>query len=186
MKIKFLLLIVLIHFDLSAQTGGIDGYDKEISLYRAKEFLMNKVLGVDSKVIKFEMDPLAPTSSGELTTLVYRCEEKNLSGLILGFYERRWNNEGVLFTGYSFKNLDRLQASLFLETIDNYLNEYSEYFRSDLDTNNIYFKFDDMTILIEGYVTRYKIRIFWNEFDAEWTFNAFNRTKKKFEKNFRN
>ena len=76
MKIKFLLLIVLIHFDLSAQTGGIDGYDKEISLYRAKEFLMNKVLGVDSKVIKFEMDPLAPTSSGELTTLVYKCEEK--------------------------------------------------------------------------------------------------------------
>ena len=113
-------------------------------------------------------------------------KKKKLSGLILGFYERRWNNEGVLFTGYSFKNLDRLQASLFLETIDNYLNEYSEYFRSDLDTNNIYFKFDDMTILIEGYVTRYKIRIFWNEFDAEWTFNAFNRTKKKFEKNFRN
>ena len=55
------------------------------------------------KLIKFDIDPLAAASSGELTSLVYGCDEKNLSGLVLGFYGSRWNDAGIVYQAYAFK-----------------------------------------------------------------------------------
>ena len=66
-------------------------YSKEIALYKAKTFVLNDVLGISKDIVQFYIDPLAAASSGELTTLVYRCEAKNKEGLILGFYGNRWN-----------------------------------------------------------------------------------------------
>ena len=42
-------------------------FSKEIALYNAKIFVLQQVLGVSSEVAKFEIDPLAAASSGELT-----------------------------------------------------------------------------------------------------------------------
>ena len=66
-------------------------FSKDVALFKAKEFVMEKIIGVDTELTKFEIDPLAASSSGQLTSLVYSCKEKNLSGLVLGFYGDRWN-----------------------------------------------------------------------------------------------
>jgi hypothetical protein len=43
-------------------------------------------LGSTNQVVPFEVIPLAAASSGELTTLLYKCDSKQKEGLILGFY----------------------------------------------------------------------------------------------------
>ena len=78
-------------------------FSKEITLYRAKSFLIEEVLGLSNNVVKYSIDPLAATKSGELTSLSYRCEDKKKEGLILGFYGNKWNKEGVLYQAYAFK-----------------------------------------------------------------------------------
>jgi hypothetical protein len=85
-------------------------FSKKVSLYKAKTYVMNEILGIEKKLTKFEIDPLAAASSGELTTLVYNCEEKKISGLVLGFYGDRWNDSGVSYQAYAFKNLTNEKA----------------------------------------------------------------------------
>jgi len=46
-------------------------FSKEISLFKAKKFLINNVLDIDNTNTQFEAIPLAAASSGELTTLFY-------------------------------------------------------------------------------------------------------------------
>ena len=63
--------------------------------------------------------------------------------------------------------------------IETALADYSKYLDKDHDNNNIYFSFDDLTILIFNQYTDTKLRIFWKEFDSEWLVNEFRKTKKK-------
>jgi hypothetical protein len=51
-------------------------YSKEISLYKAKSFVIKEILNTSEEVVRFEIDPLAASTSGELTSLVYKCEAK--------------------------------------------------------------------------------------------------------------
>lgn len=43
-------------------------WSKEISLYKAKAFVLNNVLDSTSDIVKFEVTPLTASNSGELTT----------------------------------------------------------------------------------------------------------------------
>lgn len=72
-------------------------YSKEIALYKAKSYVISDILGNSSKVVKFKIDPLAATATGELTSLVYNCEELSKEGLILGFYGDYWNDSGLVY-----------------------------------------------------------------------------------------
>jgi len=74
------------------------------------------------------------------------------------------------------------EALELLAKIDAVKDQYSDYLRSDLDNNNVFFEYDDMTFLIFIDYSGLTIRVFWNEFDAEWESVAFDRTKKRFEK----
>jgi hypothetical protein len=142
---------------------------------------MNDVIKVSTKPTKFEIDPLAAANSGELTSLMYSCEEQNLSGLVLGFFGNRWNDNGVLYQAYAFKNLNQRNALEILSILENMMDEHSRYLGSDSDTNNLTFKYNDMRFLLyrDGGT---KIRVFWNGFDAEWESTAFNRTRRRFER----
>lgn len=160
-------------------------YSKEISLYKAKEFVIDEILKESTDVVLFQIDPLAATTSGEITSLVYKCKTKNVEGLILGFYGNYWNKSGVVYQGYAFKNLPKNTAIQLLEKITNIMSEQSEYLGNDPDNNNVYFQFDDLTILIYKTSSESKMRIFWKEFDAEWTLLAFSKTKRRFEKSFK-
>lgn len=111
---KALFLIMLIRTLISySQTavkfGGlfVKEYNKEQALYLAKEFLMKEVIGVDTGIVKFKIDVLSGSTSGELTALVYICEQKKLQGLVLGFFGNKQTDAGVIYQEYSFKNINQ-------------------------------------------------------------------------------
>jgi hypothetical protein len=186
MKIKFFLLLLLFNYLASAQVpsnsllSSAKEYSKEISLYRAKAFVMSQVIDSPDQYVQFEMDPLAASSSGELTSLWYNCRQNKKEGLILGFYDDFWNDSGVDFKGYGFKNLPLDKALDLLTKTSDALEEYKQYLNTN-DDNNVCIKFDDITILLYKDVTT-KIRVFWKGYDAEWQPVAFRRTLKRFEK----
>lgn len=187
-KLSVVLLIVvnnLIYSQVKINSNNIwtaKEFSKEISLFKSKEFLFKNVLGSTNQVIPFEVIPLAAASSGELTTLLYKCDAKQKEGLILGFYGDYWNETGVLYQGYSFKNLEKEKAMEFLNKIVSSIEENKKFLNQSGDNNNIFFKYDDMDVLIWTNTGTYSIRIFWQGFDSTWEKTAFERSKRRFEK----
>lgn len=178
-----LLLVTFITSCIHAQVAvgkvySAKEFSKEIALYRAKEFLIEEVLGKSPGVIKYSIDPLAATKSGELTSLVYQCDEKKQEGLILGFFGDRWNEAGVVYQSFAFKHLPKVSAIEILTKLGDIIKENSKYLDADDDNNNIYFHYEDITFLIyrDGSV---KIRAFWMDYDAEWEMIAYKRTRRR-------
>jgi len=188
MRLKTFLLLVFISQYLTAQIPSdfffAKEYSKELTLYKAKAFVINEIIKDQTSIVKFEVDPLAAASSGELTTLVYKCDEKKLEGMVLGFYGVYWNNYGVVYQGYAFKNLPRNEAQSLMDKISSVIEDNKDYLKDNPDNNNIYFTFDDLTVLVY-YIADTKIRLFWRDFDADWNITAFTRTSKRFEKKLR-
>lgn len=157
-------------------------YSKEVSLYRAKAFVMRNVLGQTNDALKFEVDPLVASNSGELTTLVYKCDSKSKVGLLLGFNGMRWNEAGVVYQESSFRNLPIKEAEEFCEKIEISLKVNSDYLEKDYDNNNIYFTYSDISILMFKSGGGTKLRVFWNGYDAEWEYSSFTKTVKRLKK----
>ncbi len=184
MKLKLTLLYLLISHSIFGQISANSGiffakeFSKDIALYKAKSFVMNDVIGLSDKTIKFEIDPLAASVSGQLTSLVYVCSEKNLEGLIMGFYGERWNENGVVYQSYAFRNFSKSNAIELLNKIEKLINENSDYLSQNQDNNNLYFKYEDCLFLIYKDYNIIKIRAFWNNFDSDWEYSAFKRTKR--------
>lgn len=187
-KITFLSILLSVTFCYSQVKVNSNNiwtakeFSKEISLFKSKEFLFKNVLGSTNEVVPFEVIPLAAASSGELTTLLYKCVTKQKEGLILGFYGDYWNDAGVLYQGYSFKNLEKEKAMEFLNKIVTSIEENKKFLNESGDNNNIFFKYDDMDVLIWTNAGTYSIRIFWQGFDSTWEKTAFERSKRRFEK----
>lgn len=185
MKFKMLFFYLLLCQSIFGQVSTNSGiffakeFSKDIALYKAKSFVMNEVIGLSDKTIRFQIDPLAASMSGELTSLVYLCSEKNMEGLILGFYGDRWNENGVIYQSYAFRNFPKSNAIEMLNKIEKLINENSDYLSQDQDNNNIYFKYEDCIFLIYKNQNIIKIRVFWNNFDSDWENTAFKRTKKR-------
>ena len=190
MKKIFLLFLFITQFGI-AQYKALDFRDvwlakefsKEQALYNSKNFLFKNVFKTSTEPTKFEVIPLAAASSGELTTLLYRCSITSQEGLVLGFYGEYWNDAGVVYQGFAFKNFDKKQAIEFLDKIQKVIDDESKYLKDDSDTNNVVFKYDDVDVLIfysaSGGTT---IRLFWKGFDSSWNKTAFDRSKRRFEK----
>jgi len=188
MKIRLtLIFITIVSFSLYSQMSskgmiGAKEWSKEESLFKAKQFLVTNIFEISEKPIKFYVDPLAASSSGELTTLIYKCEDKNKEGLLLGFYGNYWNEAGVLYQGYSFKNFTKEEANDFLKKIEDVVKENKEFFSKDIDNNNVTFKYGDIQIILYTDYKTTKFRLFWNGFDSTWENTSFERTKMRFEK----
>lgn len=187
MKSTIVILLLLtnnVFAQISASTGIVFAkeYSKEISLYRAKAFVMQQILGETNDAVKFDIDPLVASNSGELTTLVYKCDSKSKVGLILGFNSTKWNQAGVIYQEYSFKNMTVKEANEFCENIQIAIKVNSDYLESDYDNNNIYFNYSDVTVLIYKNSFGTKMRVFWNGYDAEWELSSFNKTVKRLKK----
>ncbi|MEZ0129439.1 hypothetical protein AB9T88_06550 [Flavobacterium sp. LBUM151] len=157
-------------------------FSKDIALYNSKKFLFKDVIGSSEEIIQFEVIPLAAASSGELTTLLYKCESKQLDGLVLGFYGNYWNEAGVLYQGFAFKNLEKKKAIDFLNKIENAIESNSKFLKDNNDNNNISFKYEDIDVLIWTTLGSYTIRVFWNGFDSTWEKTAYERSKRRFER----
>ena len=167
-----------------SQLNGIMAkeFSKEISLFKAKSFVMNTILGSTEEVVEFEIDPLAASSTGELTSLVYKCSAKNVEGLIFGFYGDYFSEAGIPYQGYAFKNFNRPEALKLFAKVQAAIDDHDKFLSKDVNNHNVYFMYEDLTFLITKASGSYSIRVFWDDFDAEWTSIAFNRTKKRFEK----
>lgn len=179
----FVCFITITSAQISVEKGGLYAkeYSKEMALYKAKTYAIKEILSQSSEVIKFEINALAAANSGELTTLVYRCESKNKEGLILGFYGDRWNDAGVTFSLYNFKNFPLNEANEFINKIERVYDSARIFLESNID-NNIYFTYNDMTILIYHAWGGAKLRIYWKGFDSEWEWTTFKKTKNRFFK----
>lgn len=187
MKSTIVILLLLTNnafAQVSANTGIVFAkeYSKEISLYRAKAFVMQQILGETNDAVKFDIDPLVASNSGELTTLVYKCDSKSKVGLILGFNSTKWNQAGVIYQEYSFKNMTVKEANEFCENIQIAIKVNSDYLESDHDNNNIYLNYGDIAVLIYKNSFGVKMRIFWNGYDAEWELSSFSKTVKRLKK----
>lgn len=187
MKLKLLLILLissLTFAQVSESNAGIYAkeFSKDIALFKAKAFLFQKILGTGFNTTSFEAYPLAASSSGELTSLAYRCEEKNKEGLILGFYGDYWNDSGVVYQGYAFKHFTKEEATEFLSLIETNIEEHKKYLIKDTDNNNIYFSYKNIDVLLWSGIGSSKIRLFWNGFDASWESESFNKTKRRFER----
>jgi len=158
------------------------GYSKEISIYRAKSFIMSNVLGLSGDAQLFTVEALAAAGGGELTSLFYNCPQKNKSGLILGFYNDYWNDNGVTYQGYKFKDISKERAIELFNRIDSLGSQNDSFLNKDRD-NNVFFTFDDLTFLLyNGWNSGSPIRIFWNGFDVEWDAIAYRRSEDRFLK----
>jgi hypothetical protein len=157
-------------------------YSKDVAVFQAKEFLMNNILQVSDQPLQFEVDALAAANSLELISLWYKCESQKQEGLILGFYGDYVNENGLLITGYSFKNLPKDKAVEFITKIETTLSDQAKWLAGNDNVKNVCFKYDDMELLIyipEEQIGEKYLRVFWGPFDATWNNIAFNRTKKR-------
>ncbi|MBS7230770.1 hypothetical protein KHA90_07020 [Flavobacterium psychroterrae] len=190
MKLQYLLgFIILVNNLLFSQVKTTNNnvwvakeYSKDVALYNSKNFLFKDVLGSTTEIVQFEIIPLAAASSGELTTLLYKCESKQKEGLVLGFYGNYWNDAGVLYQGYAFKNFEKNEAIEFLNKIQTAIEDNKKFINDQADNNNIFFKYDDIDVLIYSSSQNYTIRLFWKGFDSSWEKTAFDRSKRRFEK----
>ena len=188
LKSIYLLTILLISpfFNAQIKTTNFNyvwaakEFSKDVAQFRAKSFLFRNILGVNENIAKFELIPLAAANSGELTTLLYKAADKNKEGLLLGFFGDYWNESGVVYQGYAFKNLDKDEAYEFLGKINIAIQENDKYLRENSDNNNIYTSYKDIDIII--FAGGQSIRLFWNGFDSSWEKTAFDRSKRRFEK----
>ena len=193
MKAKLTLLLVFFyHFSYSQISANkqttlgnfiaAKEFSKEIALHSAKKFLVDEVIGASDDIIRFEIDALVAASSGELTSLVYKCDTKKKEGLILAFYNDYWNNSGIIYSGYGFKNLPKEKATELITKIQTTIKDNSSYLAEDSDNNNICFQYDDMLFIVYRTQSITKVRAFWNGFDSEWTESEINRTSKRLAK----
>jgi hypothetical protein len=193
MKTKLILLLSLYCNVLFAQIAANNQqsllgfiaakeYSKDIALYNAKKFVVDEIIGPSDSIVKFEIDALVASNSGELITLVYKCVEKNKEGLLFGFYNNSWNNAGVIYSGYCFKDLQKANALELIYKLQTVIDKNSSYLDDDHDNNNVCFKYDDMTFIIYSTLAGSVIRVFWNGFYAEWSGGELNRTQRRLAK----
>lgn len=102
--------------------------------------------------------------------------------MVLGFYGDYWNDEGVTFQGYGFKNLSKEQAFDFLTKIELEIEENQKFLKDSNDNNNIVFEYDDLMVMVWTTSGSYMIRVYWNGFDSTWEKTSFERSKRRFEK----
>src|SRR4051812_39169751 len=107
-------LNLFITFSVLGQIPNAKEYSKAITLYKAKRFLVMEVFGASPEPKRFEAWPLAAATSGELTTLVYKCKSLGKEGLAFAFYGSN---------AYGFKNLPKEKAFELLDKTDKLVKE---------------------------------------------------------------
>jgi len=158
---------------------------KEISQFRAKEFIINSIIGSSNgEAIKFETESLASDDSGGLVSVAYNCDQANKRGLLLAFVGDNKNQDGLLLKAYGFRAISLDEAKLLLEKIDKLREEHNKYLGTDTNVNNVYLEYEDIKFILykDG---GSKIRVLWNGFEIVWEDTAFNRSKRRLDKWFK-
>lgn len=163
----------------------IKGIAKEISQFRAKEFVINNIIGpTEGKEIKFETEALASDDSGGLISVAFNCNEVDKKGLLLAFIGNNKNADGQISKAYGFRPILLKDAQELLKRIDDVRKTNDKYLSADDNVNNIYIEFEDIKFVIyrdNGSL----IRVFWNGFEVIWEDTAFSRSKRRLDRWFK-
>jgi DNA polymerase III delta prime subunit len=166
-------------------TTDIKEVAKEISQFRAKEFIINNIIGsTNGKEILFETESLASDDSGGLISVAFNCDIVEKKGLLLAFIGNNRNEQGVISKAYGFKEISLSDAQNLLNRIDEVRKSNEKYLTKDNNVNNVYIEFNDIKFVIYR-DNGSKIRVFWNGFEVVWEDTAFNRSKRRLEKWFK-
>lgn len=188
MKIKLLIVALILSQSTIAQIPTSlgfalsDEFSVKNSVVKAQGFLLKEILKSPEDIVQFELERIASSMSGDLTSLIYRCEGKQIEGIILAFYGDYWNDAGDIYKGFVFKNISKNEALEFLSKISRTIEEQKDFLSKDIN-NNVSFQYQDLSVVISKDIEM-KIRISWNGFDADWDNYAYNRTKRRLENNF--
>jgi hypothetical protein len=155
-------------------------WSKDLTLSMAKIYLVENVVSIGDIEERLVLDGLSAASSGELTAICYSGDSAKTNGLLLAFYGNYWNNQGVKYQGYAFRNFNAINGTEFLKKIIAISDRNQSYMERSFDNNNIVFTFEDIVIImcINGPT---KIRVLWGDFDAEWTIEETKKTLKRFQ-----
>ncbi len=152
-------------------------YSKSEVLSHSKSSLI-EFLGANETITKIEIYPLSSNGGNEISALRYKCIDKHEAGIVLGFYGRYVTAASQNYNGHSFKVFNLKQSHEFLNKVDDAFTKNSKYLKDDTNNNNIFFRYDDVDIII----TSYSIRLLWQNFDSVWYKNSFDDAKKEFDR----
>jgi hypothetical protein len=153
-------------------------WSSDLTLSMAKVYLVKNVVSIGETEEKLVIDGLSASSSGELTALCYSGDSSKTKGLLLAFYGNYWNDQGVTYQGYAFKNFNEINGIELLEKIVAISDRNQSFMVNSFDNNNIVFAFEDIVLImcINGPT---KIRFLWEDFDSEWTIEETKKTLKR-------
>ncbi len=155
-------------------------YSKDLTLSMAKIYLVENIITLGDIEEKLVIDGLSAASSGELTALCYSGDSSKTKGLLLAFYGNYWNDQGVTYQGYAFRNFKEKNGIEVLEKIVAISDRNQSFMGKSFDNNNIVFTYEDIVFImyINGPT---KIRVLWDNFDAEWTIEEAKKTLKRLQ-----
>ena len=176
---KLLIILFFIPWFSYSQNTGAREYSASRSIITGKKFIIDTVFGgADTKPKKIYIDALAGNSYSDLTTIYYKSGVTE--GLVIGLFAPVENEFGNRFWMYTYKNLDREDAISFFNIVDEIKDGEKKYLNDD-NNNNLYFKIRDLVFLlnIQG---GYKIKVFWDEYRADWDGSSFEKSRRRFER----
>ena len=181
MNVKnFFLFLFIIPCFCYSQESAIKEYDSNYAFDRAKEFIIDSIIGSPGINIKrIYIDGLPGEKYGELTTLYYNGSEKE--GIVLGIFDRATNQFGFSYWKYIFLNFNKEEAISFFKTVDGIKDNQRSYLNDKNQENHVYFKMKNITFLLylDG---GYKIKVFYEGFISDWKGTNFERMRRKFER----
>lgn len=158
-------------------------FNKDVTEYKVKSYIVNKILNVqEQEPVLVKIDAITSSTSGELTSVVYGCEEQNKIGLVFCFWRSLITTSNMEYSGYGFLNIPELEAEDLFSKLAILLNSEEDNIKKHED--NLVYKWKDLTfIFYKGKDHKNKdIRVLWGTFDAEWNKSNLARTIKRFRK----
>ena len=179
---KKLLIVFTLFFSYTSYTqeSASNEYDGNYAFDRAKEFIIDSIIGSPGvKIKRIYIDGLPGEKYSELTSLYYNGSEKE--GIVLGIFDRAINEVGYSYWKYIFLNFNREEAISFFKVVDGIKDRERSYLNDKNKENHVYFKMKDITFLL--YLdSGYRMKVFYKGFISDWKGTSFERMRRKFEK----
>jgi len=185
--VSIIALTLCIPFTTFSQVSNIglasQEYSKDITEYVSKEYLITKILKIpEGMLIGVEIDAITASNSGELSTIVYNCEQLEKRGILLIF----WTGDLSYIDGnrgYGFLHLE-YDTAIDLFTKLSTANKHKKSILNQGKDWNVVFRWADLHFVFWVDNTMNKIRVFWNGYDSEWSSSNLKTTAKRFFKSF--
>ena len=180
MKKLLILFILFFSYDSYSQESATKEYDANYSFDRAKEFVLDSIMGNPGiNIKKIYIDGLPGEKHSELTSLYYNGSEKE--GIVLGIFDKAVNESGLPIWKHIFINFNREEAIFFFKTVNDIKNRERSYLGDKTKENHIYFKMKDITFLIYS-DSGIRMKVFYKGFVSDWKGTSFERMHRSFER----